>query len=385
MISWRQCFLQVAPAPVLTALRSCWRKYYGFKCGYRGWRAFVRWWLWVVFECVRHRQRAVIICRTGALGDLVCTLPLGEEIRRRHSGRLLVFVTAPAYREIVLLSRTADLVYVNAAWVYPFTLPTQFKSFGLVEMIYNPRTTDEHNLQTGASRHLIEDLAASCGVIEPAHQPRLYPSADLIKKTRLAYGLDANEIGNRWLIGINGGPSWPVRTWAATNWQKLVNFIHANYNATIIQFGSNQGDGSSEFDRLTGVQSVASRLKAEEIVALVAACDLVVSIDSGPVHLAGAVGTPVIGLFGPVKPSFRLPIDSPSVGLVGDVPCQFCHNQTPVGHWVTGCPHDIICMKLLKVQSVFEAVKAMLVTFNKPADAKLETVPKPRPNYPPKP
>ena len=263
-----------------------------------------------------------------------------------------------------MLSRSADLVYANRSWVHPFTLPTDLKLFGLVETVYNPQTTGELT-GNGEACHLIEDLAASCGFTVTARQPRLYPSPSLIKKTRIAYGLAEDVIGERLIIGINAGPSWRVREWELSKWQNLINKIHSEYDAVIVQFGSNTGDGSSEYDHLNGVQSVARRLNGREGVALIAICDLIITIDSGPVHVAGAVGTPVIGLFGAVNPALRLPPDSPALGLVSDVPCLFCHHQTPHGHWFSGCPNDIACMKKLDYQTVFEAVKSMLARSRK--------------------
>jgi len=44
----------------------------------------------------------------------------------------------------------------------------------------------------------------------------------------------------------------------------------------------------------------------------------------------------------------------------------FCHHQMPHGHWFDGCPSDIVCMKKLEDQTVFEAVKSMLGQSNKP-------------------
>jgi ADP-heptose:LPS heptosyltransferase len=151
-----------------------------------------------------------------------------------------------------------------------------------------------------------------------------------------------------------------VREWEAFKWQKLINKIHSEYDATIIQFGIKRGVGSSEYDNLTSVKSLAGRLNGADLVALIASCDLVISIDSGPVHVAGTVGTPVIGLFGPVDPASRLPPDSPALGLFSDVPCLFCHNRAPIIHWRDGCPNDIACMKKLDWHTVFEAVKSML-------------------------
>src|SRR5262249_30893637 len=161
-------------------------------------------------------------------------------------------------------------------------------------------------------------------------------------------------------IAINPGPSWRVKEWDASKWQILISKIHAAHDAVIIQLGTNKGDGSSEYDNLRGVKSVAGRLKGEEIVALIAICDLVISIDSGPVHVAGAVGTPVIGLFGPLDPALILPPESPALGLFSNVPCLFCHNRTPVVHWFSGCPNDIACMKKLDPPAVFAAMKSML-------------------------
>jgi len=316
--------------------------------------------IWFCFQCLWHRKRAVIICRCGALGDVVCTLPMCSEVRQRHLGRLIVFVTDAKYRDIILLSKASDLVYGNKAWIYPFRIPSNFNIFGLVEKIYNPQTTDERSKTSGAKCHLVDDLADSCGITVTARQPRLYPSTRLIKETRIAYGLGEDVIGSRLIIGVNGGRSWPIREWDALKWQKLINKIHSEYNAAIIQFGVTNSSGLDEYDNLTGLQSLVNRLKLDEMIALVSICDLIISIDSGPIHLAGAVSTPVVGLFGPVDPRFRLPTDSPAIGLVSNVPCLFCHNKTPVGHWITGCPNNIICMKQLDDSVVFEAVKDML-------------------------
>jgi ADP-heptose:LPS heptosyltransferase len=356
---FREFVISILPGPVRSALRPLWRRFFAIRVRARGWTPFV---MWLLLQCARRRRKAVIICRCGGMGDVLCTLPMCEEVRRRHPGKLLVFITAPVWREVVVMSRAADLVYSNKWWIYPFTFPINATFFGLVKATYNPQTTGEQSFTSGASTHLTKDLAASCGFKVTPRLPRLCPSPRLIEQTRNRYGLDCKTTGDRLLIGINPGPNWRVKEWEVSKWQKLINKIHSEYDVVIIQFGTNKGDGSSEYDYLTGVKSLAGRLKGEEIVALIASCDLIVSIDSGPVHVAGTVGTPVIGLFGPLDPSLVLPPDppSPAIGLFGEVPCLFCHNRTPVIHWFSGCPNDIVCMKKLDYPTVFEAVKSML-------------------------
>ena len=231
------------PGPVRSALRPWWRRFFRFKVRARGWIPFT---LWLVLQCARSGKRAVIVCRCGGLGDVLCTLPICDEVRRRHPGKLLVFITAPAWREVVLMSRCADLVYANKWWIYPFTFPTNVTGLGLVKTVYNPQTTGEKSFTSGTSTHLINDLAASCGFTVTPRLPSLYPSSYLIEKTRVAYGLDFKTIGGRLLIGINPGPNWRVKEWEPSKWQELIKRIHSEYAAVIIQFGTHNGEGSPD-------------------------------------------------------------------------------------------------------------------------------------------
>jgi ADP-heptose:LPS heptosyltransferase len=317
--------------------------------------------LWLALQRVRHGKKIVVICRPGALGDILCTLPLCGEIRKRHPSALLVFLTHSSYKNMVLLSRAVDEVYGGKSWTWPFALPSRYQLPGVVEAIYNPKTTDELFPDRGVEAHLIDDLAASCRAVIPnaERQPKLFPSPELIKQTQAAYGLAGDIAGGRLVIGINCGRSWPVKEWPAEKWQALLDKIHAEFNAVILQFGLTRGK-DDEYEQLRGVRFLANRLKSDELVALIAGCHLVISIDSGPVHIAGAVGVPVVGLFGANAPQFRLPPASPGKGVFTQLPCIFCHHQTPRGHWQTGCPNDIRCMKELEVRTVFDAVKSFL-------------------------
>ena len=316
---------------------------------------------WLVLQRLRRGKKIVIVCRPGALGDILCTLPLCGEIRKRHPSALLVFLTHSDYKNMVRLSRVADEVYGAKSWTWPFTLSPGYQLPGIVEAIYNPKTTDELFPGRGVQSHLIDDLAASCNATIPnaERQPKLFPPPELIKQTQAAYGL-ADDIANgRLLIGINCGRSWPVKEWPAEKWQALLDKIQAEYDTVILLFGLTRGK-EDEYEQLRGVRSLTNYLKSDELVALIAGCHLVISIDSGPIHIAGAVGVPVVGLFGANAPQFRLPPASPGKGVFTQLPCIFCHHQNPRGHWQNGCPNNICCMKELEAQTVFEAVKSFL-------------------------
>jgi ADP-heptose:LPS heptosyltransferase len=351
---FRQTLMSALPDPLRLALRQ-------LQVKFRRQVDFFYFPVWLVFQCARYRKKAVILFRLGALGDVVCTLPMCGELRKRHPGKLLIYVTMRDYVKMVRLSSAADSVY-GSFWQYgTWKLPAPCR-FGLVEEIYCPQTTDERLPHTGARAHLVDDLAGSCGLTIPDsnRQPRLFPSPELIKRAQSKYGLAGDVAAQRLIIGINCGHTWPVKLWEAAKWQALVELIHAECDAAILQLGFRQGD-ADEFDHFRGVQHVLRMMmEKDELVALVASCHLMVSIDSGPVHLAGAVGVPVVGLYGALEPRHYLPPDSPSAGVFSDVPCRFCHHATPQGHWQSGCPNDIRCMKELDVPAVFQAVKSAL-------------------------
>lgn len=323
--------------------------------------------LWLIIQRLRHGKKLVIICRSGALGDILCTLPMCGEIRRRHPGARLVFLTHHDYKNMVLLSRCADEVFGAKSWTWPFVLPASYKLPGIVEAVYNPRTTDELTPKNGTKTHLIDDFANSCGVTVPKsdRQPRLFPPVELINKARVACGLTEDVAKGRLIIVVNCARSWPVKEWSAARWQALIDKIHAEYDAVIVQIGFTRGNDDA-YASLRGTRFFP-RLKSDELIALIAGCHLVVSTDSGPVHIAGAVGVPVVGLFGANAPQYRLPPDSPGAGLFSQIPCIFCHHESPRGHWQTGCPNDIRCMKELDPQTVFEAVKSFLAKAKRPA------------------
>jgi ADP-heptose:LPS heptosyltransferase len=345
--------------------RTPWQKVYGLYCRSKDWLPSVPFRIWLFFACARHRRRAVLICRFGAMGDLICTLPVCEVVRQRHPKSLLVFVTAKQYHKLLLLSNAVDAVYGSKFWKYPYVFPKKFNVFGLVEAIYRPQTKDEQDSAKVAELHLVDDLARSCGFTVKNIQPRLYPTVSFIKQTLDKLHLSRESIGQRPLIVINVGPTWPIKMWNLEKWQNLVDAIKDQCNAVVVQLSAPKSLGVLQFHGLSGVRPLFDVKETEEIVALIAAADLLVAIDSGPIHIAGAVGTPVVGIFGPTNPIFYLPQDSPSVGLFKQVPCQFCHNKNPIGHSFTNCPHDIQCMKQIEVDVVLKAVNQMLKVLQK--------------------
>jgi heptosyltransferase-2 len=99
------------------------------------------------------------------------------------------------------------------------------------------------------------------------------------------------------------------------------------------------------------VESLVGRDRPEMMPALLASIDALVSADTGAAHLAAAVGTPVVVLFGPTDPARSAP-RGPATVIAKGVPCAPC--------FYPRCPIDHVCMRAIEVGEVRDAVARSL-------------------------
>jgi ADP-heptose:LPS heptosyltransferase len=105
------------------------------------------------------------------------------------------------------------------------------------------------------------------------------------------------------------------------------------------------------------VFELAGRLDLRELVALLARADLLVSNDSGPVHLASALGVPVVGLYGPNTPVLYGPLSAGSVAFHDAPPCSPC--ITNFNYKTSRCRNPV-CIAAIEVEPVARAALRIL-------------------------
>jgi len=159
---------------------------------------------------------------------------------------------------------------------------------------------------------------------------------------------------------MHPGPTWPVREWPAENWSELAQRIAESTSAIIIKIGT-------DLDSMGRVRPLApipvavdwtNQLDVSETAALLEFASVLIGIDSGPLHIAGALGVPAVGLFGPIFGHLRVHPDARTTIVSSNVPCLGCHHRPTLPlHWRTGCPYDIVCMREITVKDVFAAVR----------------------------
>lgn len=158
-------------------------------------------------------------------------------------------------------------------------------------------------------------------------------------------------------IVINPGGNWNPKRWPVEYYAQLADRISQSPGMKIVVSGAKKDISLS--------QRINSKMKNEAIIlagetnlkelgALLKGARVVISADSGPMHLAAALGVPVVAIFGPTSPQITGPYNPQAEHIIlqKDVGC-------PVPCYEVSCA-DNKCMKAVTVDEVFKAVKKIL-------------------------
>lgn len=167
----------------------------------------------------------------------------------------------------------------------------------------------------------------------------------------------AQGIGPQQLvIGLSPAAAFgPSKCWPAEYYARLADRLVTELGAAVFFFGHR-----TERRQVEGIVgrmqqpavSMAGKDDLQKLAAMLQRCHLLISGDTGPMHLARAVGTPVVALFGPTDPRLTAPYGGESVVIRREVPCSPCFKQV--------CPIQHPCMTGITVEEVFNGVEQIL-------------------------
>lgn len=134
------------------------------------------------------------------------------------------------------------------------------------------------------------------------------------------------------LVGIHPGGDRANRRWAPERFAAVANQLIERFNAHIILLGgpAERGIASSVQSRIpANLSTLAGAMPLDELPYVVSRLDLLLTNDSGPMHIAAATGTPLVALFGPEDPRLFGPYTTPDKYRVikKDAPCLPCKNE----------------------------------------------------------
>jgi 3-deoxy-D-manno-octulosonic-acid transferase/heptosyltransferase-1 len=154
-------------------------------------------------------------------------------------------------------------------------------------------------------------------------------------------------------VAVNPVAFWETKLWDDAKFAALCDRIRTELGLGVILTGGEAGP----LERIrAGMKTPAVNLGGQtslrELACLYRRAALVVSTDSGPMHLAAAVGTPVVALFGPTDPARTGPYGAGHRVIRGALPCMPCLSKR--------CD-DPRCMREISVETVFAAVKEVSI------------------------
>jgi len=158
------------------------------------------------------------------------------------------------------------------------------------------------------------------------------------------------------LVGINPGGDRANRRWDVANYAVVAGRIAEQYGARIILFGGPGEENIAESIQQRVKQEVvnlAGKLTLNELTYIISRLDLLITNDSGPMHIAAAVSTPQVAVFGPEDPQRLRPYTSPETYRIVSktLDCRPCGTDE--------CDH-VSCLRNITVEEVFEAAKTLL-------------------------
>jgi len=351
---------------------------------------------------MKERQKNVLVILIAGIGDLIMASKALRALRRGYPDRCLHLLTS---KEASVLAQ--NYTYLDHVWTFPVRqlrksrVPMQ-DIFGLIQALRKIDFELALNLYRvkswqGALRMglLMTSLRTQVRVGHQAMGFGFFLSKKASKGTfenrhftdammdlaKLAGGVPDEKgievfwdksVEEKWAtlfpkvgqekqplsIGINPGADRPQKRWNPENHASVADRLVELRGASIFLFG---GPGEEhlalriEKAMKQPVTNLAGKLSLNELAYVISRLDLFVTNDSGPMHIAAGLKTPVVALFGPEDPVHTRPYTSPDLYRIvqKELDCRPCTNKR--------CDRPV-CMESLKPEDVLQACLELLDT-----------------------
>lgn len=335
--------------------------------------------------------KKILIIKLSAVGDVLRTTPILRGLKRRYSRSFITWLTEEESACLLENNNYIDrlLVYnlesVQRLEIERFDilicLDKEIKAAALASRVKAKKKIgfgfDERtgNINPLNKESLYAFRLGLSNEFKFKQNQKTYPQI-IFEMARLEYKNDEyilnifdadrqyaqnllNKIGvsnNDLIIGLNtgAGSRFANKSWTEVGFVELIHLIRANTNAKIFLLG-----GPKEFERNARIIFKASNLaynigchhSLSQFAAIVNTCSLVVAGDTTALHIAVALGKPLITIFGPTCEQ-EIELYGRGIKIVSNIDCRPCYK--------TRCDKEINCMTLIKPAEVFGAIQKLL-------------------------
>lgn len=337
----------------------------------------------------------LLVVQTAFLGDVVLTTPLLRELRRaRPHDTLTVITTADGCQALAGLPYVDELLAYDKSWTLHGLLGTVRLLRRLVRTRVGIAVAAQRSARTGmllrasaaplcvgfagaagawayhrrvrwepgqhaARRYLALASALGGDAARANPQPELVVDPAALKRVRsMLHELGTDPHGA--LLCVAPGSARTGKRWLPERFAEVVAAAASRGLLPLLIGAPGERELCAQVAARSGVQAavLAGRTSVRELVALLAASRGLVANDSGAAHVAAAVGTPVVSIFGPTSPAFGYAALGPWTRVVErrELPCRPCDRRGPAS-----CPlGHFRCMREIEAREVLGQLDHLL-------------------------
>ncbi|MBG6182472.1 ADP-heptose:LPS heptosyltransferase [Arthrobacter sp. CAN_A214] len=357
-----------------------------------------------VLERFRNVRRIAVL-RGGGLGDLMFALPAVEALRATYPEAAITLLGTPLSAALLKdrpgpISRAEILPYAegvrpgvpDAAAVEEFFTGMVREKFDLAVQLHGGGRNSNPFLLRLEARHTVGSRTADAAALERTI-PYVYYQHEVFRALEVVglAGAEPQSLeprlevtpeetaaaterlgGTAPLVGIHPGATDPRRRWPASSFAAVAALAAGDGSRVVVVGDDGDAAAADEIVRLalasapgTDIRSLAGKLSLGELTGVLEACAVLVGNDSGPRHLAQAVGTPTVGIYwiGNVINAGALGRTLHRVHLSWVTVCPVCGvDVTQVGWTAERCEHDDSLVHAVRPADVYEDVRELTAT-----------------------
>ena len=333
----------------------------------------------------KTKVNKILVIKPAAIGDVLLSTPVIENLRSDFPDAEIIFLTQKFCKEVLtgnpFITRvlTYDLS-LDGGWCIIRSIRKQ--RFDLIlDLFGNPRTAlitylsrahykvgfkfrqrkYAYNIKLdsrGGKVHNVEfnlDALRALGLEVKTSQPRFYIN-HVHKEFAEKFFKENNLIGKK-VIGINPCGTWKTKVWYLEKFAELIRMFGDNYRFLVFWGYEDEKAQAEKLRELTGKNTMlVPQVNLKYLGALMKLCKVFLTNDTGPMHIASALGVNVAAIFGPTNPRLQGPLNSNSIVIKNEnLDCLGC-NLTKI----KDCPYKHKCMAELETSLVWEKLQNFL-------------------------
>ncbi len=303
-------------------------------------------------------MKKILVFSFSFIGDAVLSTAVIRPLRAHFPDAYITFLVGPRASDLLATDPNIDAVIVydnsgeHAGWRGRLRLIKALRH-DKFDLVVNLRDSlmawcigGEHwgMVRGESNRHAVTrylEVLQKRDVDTTGAHPHLQLTEDE-QTTAQRFLAEAGWTSERLLIGIHPGGNWVYKLWDAGNYARVANALIEKRDATILLFaGPDERERQAQVANMMDVPPILVQTEnLRHLAALISVCDVYIGNDTGPMHIAAAVNTPVVALFGSTNPIRSGPYgDKHTIVQSGiDLGCNPCHpGRNPGGCGVGSC------------------------------------------------